>query len=64
MIKLIMVLLVVVISGCSPLGSGNDANPEKTYRTVIIEEHEYIFISRRPWSSEMAIAHKANCRFH
>ena len=64
MSKLITTLLVALVSGCVPLGSEDDVNPEGTYRTITIEGHEYIFISRRPWSSEMAMAHKANCKAH
>jgi hypothetical protein len=47
------------ISKCE--GAGNDLEPEKTYRIVIIENCEYVYISRRPWDSNMAIAHKGNC---
>lgn len=65
--KLLIVLLstlLVSLCGCSPAGSGNDVNPERTYKTVTIEGHEYVFITRRPWGGEMAIAHKANCKAH
>ena len=65
--KLLAVLLsalLVSLCGCSPAGSENDLNPERTYKTVTIEGHEYIFITRRPWGGEMALAHKANCKAH
>ncbi|MFT5450833.1 MAG: hypothetical protein ACI9N9_000313 [Enterobacterales bacterium] len=65
--KLLIVLLsvlLVCVAGCSPAGSENDVNPERSYKTVTIEGHEYIFITRRPWGGEMAIAHKANCKAH
>ncbi len=55
---------LLVCAGCSPAGSDNDANPEETYSIIEIEGHEYIFISRRPWSGEIAMAHKANCKAH
>jgi hypothetical protein len=55
-------ILCTTLSGCIPKGSENDRNPEKTYRIITIESHEYIFISRRPWGSQMAIAHNANCK--
>lgn len=64
LLAILLSALLVSLSGCSPTGSENDVNPEKSYKTVTIEGHEYIFITRRPWSSEMAIAHKANCKAH
>lgn len=61
---MVIIFSVLLCVGCSPSGSENDSNPEKTYRTIIIEGHEYIFISRRPWASNMAITHKGNCKAH
>jgi len=63
MMKILILILTILICGCTG-GGDADKNPEESYRTIIIEGHEYIFISRRPWSSEMAIAHKANCSAH
>lgn len=57
-------LVAFLMVGCNPEGSENDKNPEKTYRIVEIEGCEYIFISTRPWGSEMAITHKGNCKNH
>tara|TARA_R110000824_G_C15210760_1_gene676586 strand:- start:1345 stop:1617 length:273 start_codon:yes stop_codon:yes gene_type:complete len=49
------------LSGCNPAGSENDTNPEQTHREIIIDDCEYIFVSRRPFSAEMALTHKGNC---
>ena len=59
--KYLSMLVILFCIGCSPPGSENDVNPEHTYKTVTIEGHEYIFISRRPWSVQMAIAHAGHC---
>lgn len=64
--KIIIILAYLsigLISGCVTEGSGNDENPEKTYKIVEIDGCEYIFISRRPWASNMAITHKGNCKY-
>jgi len=58
----LIIFCILTISGCGGR-SENDLHPEKTYRIVEIDGHEYIFISRRPWSAEMAITHKANCKY-
>lgn len=60
----LIIISSLILSGCSPAGSENDIHPEETYKIVTIENHEYIFISRRPWASEMAITHNANCKNH
>ena len=60
--KTAIVIMALLVGGCEFEGSYNDVHPERTYRTVEIEGHEYIFISRRPYAGEMAIAHKANCK--
>lgn len=57
-----ILMIALLTTGCT--GSDNDVNPQDSYRTLEIEGHEYIFISRRPFSSEMAMAHKANCKAH
>lgn len=63
--KILIILLLLIISGCGITdGIGNDVSPEKSYKVIEIEGHEYIFISRRPFSAEMAITHKANCQYH
>jgi hypothetical protein len=64
LLAVLLSVLLVSLCGCSPEGSENDVNPERTYKTVTIEGHEYIFITRRPWGGEMALAHKANCKAH
>ncbi len=43
-------------------GARNDKNPEKSYKVVIIEQCEYIYISRRPFSAEFCLSHKGNCK--
>ena len=60
-----IVLALVLCGGCgnSTEGSGNDKNPEKTYRIVEIDSCEYIYISRRPFGGNMAITHKGNCKY-
>jgi hypothetical protein len=45
--KYLSMLVILFCIGCSPPGSE--------------EGHEYIFISRRPWSGQMAIAHAGHC---
>ncbi len=55
-------LTALLASGCSLSGSENDTTPSKTYKIIEIDGHEYIFISRRPWSGEMALAHSGNCK--
>jgi len=51
--------------GCSPAGSNNDvisvSGREISYRVVVIDDCEYIYLSRRPWGAEMSLAHKGNC---
>ena len=42
-------------------GSGNDIHPEDTHRIIKIDGCEYIFVSRRPFSGDMAITHKGDC---
>ena len=44
-------------------GSGNDAKPEETYEIKVIDSCEYIYVSRRPWSSEFSLTHKGNCKY-
>lgn len=66
LILLLGTLVVFLILGVSSKtqGAGNDLSPEKTYRTVIIENCEYIFVSRRPFSAEFSLTHKGNCTNH
>jgi len=61
---LYLLLTVFLMVGCNPAGSKNDLHPEKTYRIITIDNCEYIFISRRPWDGNMALAHKGNCKNH
>lgn len=61
---LYILLVAFLMVGCTPEGSGNDMNIEENYKTVIIEGCEYIYVSRRPWSSEMIMTHKGNCPNH
>lgn len=58
------VILIALLVGCSPYGSDNDVNPGKTYKIIVIEDCEYVIISRRPWAGNMALAHKGNCKNH
>lgn len=58
------VILTALLVGCSPYGSENDVNPEKTYKIIVIEDCEYVMISRSPWMGNMALAHKGNCKNH
>ena len=57
---------MALLSGCTSnvnlAGSDNDLHPETTYRVIEIEGCEYIYLSRRPWSGEMALSHKGNCK--
>jgi hypothetical protein len=46
-----------------PKGSENDIYIENSYKVKVIDSCEYIYISRRPWSSEFAITHKGNCKY-
>lgn len=62
---LIVGLMAVLVGGCGVVDGGDsDVHPEKSYRIIEIEGHEYIFISRRPWSGEMALAHSGDCKAH
>lgn len=55
-------LIIWANSGYS--GAGNDKTPMASYKTIIIEDCEYIFISRRPYGSDMSLSHKGNCKNH
>lgn len=48
---------------CSPSGSENDANPEETYEVKVIDNCEYIYVSRRPSFAEFSLTHKGNCKY-
>jgi len=64
--KVIIILIylsIIFIGGCDMAGASNDKHPEKTYKIIEIDSCEYIYISRRPWGSTMAIAHKGNCKY-
>jgi hypothetical protein len=50
----------VLLSSGPPAGADNDEHPETSYR--VIEGCEYVFVSRRPFGSNMAMAHKGDCR--
>ncbi len=61
--RVLIILAALLCSGCDfSNGSENDVHPDRSYRLVMIEGHEYIFISRRPYGAQMAIAHNANCK--
>ena len=60
--SLFVMLVAVPLTGCTD-GAGNDLHPEQTYKIVVIDSCEYIFVSRRPFSGEFALAHKGNCKF-
>lgn len=62
-ICLYLVLALVFAGGCSPAGSENDVNPEETYKIIVIDSCEYIYLTRRPWGGEMALTHKGNCKY-
>ena len=62
--SLCTLLVAFLMVGCSSEGSENDVHPEETYKTVVIDGCEYIFVSRRPWSGDMALAHKGKCKNH
>lgn len=59
----LIMLVIFCFFSCSPLGSGNDAKPEETYEIKVIDSCEYIYVSRRPWSSEFSLTHKGNCKY-
>lgn len=61
---MLAVILTALLGGCTPSGSENDLHPEKTYKVIVIDKCEYVMVSRRPWSGEMAMAHKGNCQNH
>jgi len=60
-------LAVVILASFTSCGIGdgmeNDINIEKTFTIVEIDSCEYIYINRRPWSGEMALTHKGNCKY-
>ena len=55
-------LICLLVVGCG--GVDNDVHPEDSYRTITVDGCEYIFISRRPFAGNMALAHKGNCPNH
>ena len=55
------VLAVVLFYSCE--GIDNDKHPSETYEIKVIDECEYIYVSRRPWSGEFSLAHKGNCKY-
>jgi len=63
----ILIILSVVFAGwhfmltANPDGSDVDTSPETLYEVIQIGGCEYVYLSRRPWGAEMAIAHKGNC---
>jgi hypothetical protein len=63
MIAVVLIATLAGFAGCAFDGSGNDLHPEKTYKTIEIDSCEYIFISRRPFASDMALTHKGNCKY-
>lgn len=61
-------MLSLVFLGCREYssiksGASNDLEPQSSYQIVEIDSCEYIYLTRRPWGSEMAIAHKGNCKY-
>ena len=60
LMKLALFASLLLAAGCFE-GAGNDLAPTQTHKIIIIEKCQYILISRRPWSGEMAMAHKGNC---
>lgn len=58
-----VLLVAVIFCGCSPEGSENDVNIEKSYEVKVLDSCEYIYVSRRPWTGEFSLTHKGNCKF-
>ena len=62
--KAFFILLVMCcFFSCSPAGSENDTKVKETYEIKVIDSCEYIYVSRRPWSSEFSLTHKGNCKY-
>jgi len=62
--KAFFILLVMCcFFSCSRTGIENDAKPEETYEIKVIDNCEYIYVSRRPWSGEFSLTHKGNCKY-
>lgn len=58
-----VLLIAFIFCCCTPQGSVNDVNIEKSYEVKVIDSCEYIYVSRRPWSGEFSLTHKGNCDF-
>lgn len=56
-----MVLAVVLFYSCE--GVDNDKYPSDNYEIKVIDECEYIYVSRRPWDGSFALTHKGNCKY-
>ena len=59
---IIIILISLFFISCG--GADNDLNPEKTYQIKMIDNCEYIYVSRRPYSGEFSLTHKGNCKNH
>lgn len=59
----LFIFIIIILSFSSCAGSLNDKYPEKFYEIKIIDSCEYIYVSRRPWSSDFTLNHKGNCKF-
>ena len=61
---LFLATIIICVRSYSSLGMDNDINPETSYKVIVIDSCEYIFVSCRPWGSDMSLAHKGNCINH
>ncbi len=47
-------------TGCD--GADNDTKPETSYKVIMIDGCEYIYVSCRPFAREFSFTHKGNCK--
>ncbi len=63
-VQFIMVLVMTLTMSCGvKSGIENDLEPEKYYQVKVIDNCEYIYVSRRPFAAEFSITHKGNCKY-
>lgn len=61
--KYVLIFGLLILTGCTSFeGVDADITIEDSYKTIVLEGCEYIYVSRRPFSSEMMMAHKGNCK--
>ena len=60
----IIIIIFISLFFISCGGADNDLNLEKTYQIKMIDNCEYIYVSRRPYSGEFSLTHKDKSKNH